>query len=74
MGLHWSPDGKGFHCSSDSSQARTLLYVDLMGNARVLWQYKGTGGYTWGIPSPDGRCLAPLNIIFNSNVWMLEGF
>ena len=40
-GLDWSPDGKGLYCGSVSPQGRTLLYVDLKGNARVLWQYKG---------------------------------
>jgi hypothetical protein len=52
----------------------TVLYVDLEGNGRVLWQRKGTFGYFWSIPSPDGRYLAILNTVFNSNVWMLEGF
>ncbi|MBV9296690.1 MAG: serine/threonine-protein kinase, partial [Acidobacteriaceae bacterium] len=40
-GLNWSPDGKGTYCWSASGQGGTLLYVDLNGNARVLWQYKG---------------------------------
>jgi len=43
-GLNWSPDGKGLYCGSASPQSRTLLYVDLKGNAHVLWQHKGTGG------------------------------
>ena len=42
-GLDWSPDGKGLYCGSASPQGRTLLYVDLEGNAQVLWQYKGAG-------------------------------
>jgi hypothetical protein len=46
--------------------------VDLEGNGRVLWQRKGTFGYFWSIPSPDGRYLAILNTVFNSNVWMLK--
>jgi eukaryotic-like serine/threonine-protein kinase len=73
-GLDWSPGGKGLYLGSVSPQSRTLLYVDLKGNARVLWQFKGAGGSIWGIPSPDGRYLATLGSIFNSNVWMLEGF
>jgi eukaryotic-like serine/threonine-protein kinase len=72
-GLAWSPDGKGLYCGSASPQARTLLYVDLEGNARMLWQYKGAGGI-WGVPSPDGRYLAILGSVTNSNVWMIEGF
>jgi Tol biopolymer transport system component len=75
MGLNWSSDGKGLYCGSSSNQARTLLYVDLKGNARVLWQEKGGAGYPiWGIPSPDGRYLAIQGSVINSNVWMLEGF
>ena len=73
-GLDWSADGKGLYCGSVSPQGRTLLYVDLEGNARVLWQYKAAGGAIWGDPSPDGRYLAILGYVINSNVWMVEGF
>jgi len=73
-GLNWSADGKGFYCGSVSTEASTLLYVDLKGNARVLWQNKGVSGQIWGVPSPDGRYLAIRGDVFNSNVWMLENF
>ena len=73
-GLDWSHDGKGLYCGSISPQSRTLLYVDLKGNARVLWQYKRGGGVIWGKPSPDGRYLAMVSWSLNSNVWLLEGF
>ena len=73
MGLRWSVDGNGLYCGSRSPQGGTLLYVDLKGNAKVLWQLKGQG-YIWGIPSPDGRYLTILGNVTNSNVWMLEGF
>jgi len=74
-GVDWSPDGKGFYCGSGSPQGSTLLYVDLKGNARELWQHKGGGGgIIWGIPSPDGRYLAILAQVTISNVWMVEGF
>jgi hypothetical protein len=73
-GLDWSYDGKGLYLGSVSPQSKTLLYVDLKGNARVLWQFKGAGGQVWGFPSPDGRYLAILGSVKNSNVWMLEGF
>jgi hypothetical protein len=53
--------------------ASTLLYVDLKGNARILWERKG-GFNIWGKASRDGRYLAILGGVFNSNVWMLEGF
>jgi serine/threonine protein kinase/Tol biopolymer transport system component len=75
-GLDWSPDGKALYVGSATPQARTLLHVDLKGNARVLWQFKGPGssGTIWGVSSPDGRYLAILGDTSNSNVWMLEGF
>jgi len=74
-GLDWSADGKGLYCGSVSPQRGTLLYVDLEGNARVLWQQKGgAGSAIWGVPSPDGRYLAILGTASNRNVWMLEGF
>jgi hypothetical protein len=40
-GLDWAPDGKAFYVGSVSPQSRTLLYVDLKGSARVLWQLQG---------------------------------
>ncbi len=73
-GVEWTRDGKGLYCGTVSPQSNTLLYVDLKGNARVLWQYKGGSGEIWGLPSPDGRYLAIRGDIFNSNVWMIEGF
>jgi hypothetical protein len=73
-GLDWSSDGKGLYLGSASPQSRTLLFADLKGNARVLWQFKGAGGSISGVPSPDGRYLAFMDAVSNSNVWMVEGF
>jgi Tol biopolymer transport system component len=72
--IEWSLDGKGLYCGSRSAQASTLFYVDLRGDARVLWQAKGPYGAFSGIPSPDGRYLAIGSGVMNSSVWMLEGF
>lgn len=74
-GLDWSADGRGFYLGAASAQGGTLLYLDLNGNARVLWQFSeaaGTG--VAAIPSPDGRYLAIEATVHNSNAWMLEGF
>ncbi len=72
MGLSWAHDQKGFYCGSVSPKNNnTLLYVDLQGNARVLYDGSNTSS---GIPSPDGRYLAMQVEAANSNVWMLEGF
>jgi len=73
-GLNWSPKGKGLFCSSYSPQGSTLLYVDLKGDARVLWQSKAVLGVFGGVPSPDGRYLAIQSEVSSSNVWMVEGF
>lgn len=75
-GLDWSADGKGFYCGTSSPQRGTLLYVDLKGNARVLWQSSelGRDAYLGGIPSPNGRHLAIWGPAWSSNVWMMEGF
>jgi Tol biopolymer transport system component len=73
-GLDWSPDGRRLYCGSRSPQGSTLLSVDLNGNARVLWQYQAGSGAIWGVPSPDGRYLAILGDVINSNVWMVQGF
>jgi len=73
-GIEWPADGKALFCGSVSPQGRALLYVDLKGNARVLWQFKGGPGDVWGLPSPDGRYLLIGAGILNRNVWMLEGF
>ena len=66
--------GDGFYCGSCTLKGGSILYVDLDGNARVLWEFNGDGGPVWGIPSPEGRYLAMSSQPLNSNVWMLEGF
>jgi Tol biopolymer transport system component len=71
--LDWSADGRGFFVSSSNARTSRLLYVDLNGDARTLWQATGSGT-TWGIQSPDGRHLAVVGGSFNSNVWMIENF
>jgi WD40 repeat protein len=73
-GLNWSPDEKGFYVGSSSPLGTALLYADLKGNAKVLWQAKGGMSFTFGVPSPDGLYLAIPSNAVNSNIWMLEGF
>ena len=71
--MDWSPDGKVLYCGSMSPEAATLLRIDMQGRAQVLWRQKGAI-QTWGVPSPDGRRLAIMGYIINSNQWMVEGF
>ena len=76
--LHWAADGKGLYSASRSVDSSVLLYLDLQGNTRVMWEQKGTMGNesagTSGIPSPDGRHLAMMGYTLNANMWMLENF
>jgi eukaryotic-like serine/threonine-protein kinase len=72
--LDWAPDGKGLYVTSQSPNGPVLLYVDLKGNAHVLWKQKGTfETMSWTIPAPDGKHLAVLGEAVNSNAWTVEG-
>jgi serine/threonine protein kinase/Tol biopolymer transport system component len=76
--LHWTADGKGFYSASRTADSSVLLYLDLQGNTRLVWEQKGTMGNesagTSGIPSPDGRHIAMMSYTYNANLWMLENF
>jgi Tol biopolymer transport system component len=72
-GVCWAADGKGFFTSSANPQGSALLYVDLKGDARVLWEQEGAM-QTSAVPSPDGRHLAVLDWTQDSNIWMVEDF
>jgi len=70
----WAINGKGLFVGVAGNPV-TLLFVDLAGHARVLWQQKRRWDYqTWCVPSPDGRYLAVAGSTVDSNVWMLENF
>ena len=71
--IDWSHDGEVLYCGSVSPEAATLLRIDMEGQVQVLWRQKGATA-TWGVPSPDGRHLAVLGAIIDSNQWMVEGF
>lgn len=72
VSLDWASDGKGLFTSSLASGS-VLLYTDLRGNARVLWQPKGAT-MTWGVPSSDGRHLAMPGSSLSSNIWRVQDF
>jgi serine/threonine protein kinase len=83
--VDWAADGKGLFITRENSDAAELLYVDLGGNAHLLWKTKGSvqvlsvpffGGLTlpWVVPSPDGHQLAICRWSHTSNMWMMEDF
>jgi hypothetical protein len=72
--IYCSADSKGLYLTSSSQPTGdTLLYVDLQGNASVLWQQKGSFD-AWAVPSPDGRYLAIRGMTQTSDAWLLENF
>jgi hypothetical protein len=73
--IDWAADSKGLFVTSNPTGWRSsLLYVDLAGNARELWQVKGSS-QSWSIASRDGKYLTmPPAPTTSSNVWMAEGY
>jgi Tol biopolymer transport system component len=73
LGFRWAADGRFLFVVSGPRGQRTLLHVDLQGNAQVLWEGSGSAD-TLAIPSRDGRRLAISNWTTDSNIWMMENF
>jgi serine/threonine protein kinase/Tol biopolymer transport system component len=71
--MDFSADSKGLFMNSTSNGVGTLLYVDLAGRAKPLWQPKYPN-VLWGFPTRDGRHLAIAAASFNSNLWLLKDF
>jgi len=72
--LSWAADGKSLFVFSGNQQERSLLHVDLQGNAHFLWENPGAYGDTGAVASPDGRHLAMSGRTLNSNIWIMENF
>jgi len=70
----WAADGKGLYVPAGVPGGDLLLYVNLQGNARVLWRNPGASGETVAHPSPDGRHLAIQTSVASGNMWMMENF
>ena len=68
--IHWAADGKGLFVGTGSVPG-TLLYVDLLGNAKILWEHASP---FLSSPSPDGRHLAIADHTMDRNLWMVENF
>ena len=72
LSVAWAADGKGLFVFDGPSGKAVLLHMDLEGNAQVLWRSNGDAGGSGPLPSPDGRHLALLDSVTESNVWMME--
>jgi len=70
----WAADGKGLYVPANVPGGDVLLYVNLQGNARVLWRNPGASGETLAHPSPDGRHLAIQTLVASGNMWIMEDF
>lgn len=72
--VDWAADSRGPVCHEQPTGWRSsLLYVDLNGNAREVWQTESASP-TWGIASRNGKYVAIPVPTMSSNVWMAEGF
>jgi serine/threonine protein kinase len=71
--LDWAPDGQGLFLSKPTAHGFALLYSDLHGKTRNLWEQEGSLGMS-ALPSPDGHRIAIRGWNVNSNIWMIENF
>ena len=68
--VRWDANGNGFFVGSGFGPAN-LLYVDLAGNAKVLWEHASP---VLSAVSPDGHYLAVADHTMDRNLWMIENF
>jgi hypothetical protein len=79
LSVDWTADGKALFVSGATPGGSSLLHVDMQGNARTLWERKGSmepwfALAPWAVPSPDGRHLAIYSWSLSANMWMMENF
>jgi eukaryotic-like serine/threonine-protein kinase len=71
-GLGWAHDGRGFFIFNPTNNGQEILYVNLQGDTKVVWNCGNED--CWGKESPDGRQFA-INVGREySNLWMIENF
>jgi len=68
----WAADGNGLFVSNLTHDGSEIVHVDLLGNAKVLWQSNSNASFVR--PSPDGRHLAIYENRQSANIWMMENF
>jgi serine/threonine protein kinase len=74
--LNWSADQNGLFATRKGQSGNELLYLDFQGKASSLRKCIGgdLGGGCEGLPSPDGRHLAIVDVDRSNNMWMMENF
>jgi len=72
--MTWTADGSGFFASHPSTRGAVLLFVNMAGVSKVLWELPGQNVYLRAVPSPDGHHVAILGSQVENNVWMIENF
>jgi eukaryotic-like serine/threonine-protein kinase len=70
----WAADGKSLFVTAGVRGRRVVLHVDLLGNARVLWETPGEFGEAVAFPSPDDRKLALRAWTTSGNMWSMEKY
>ncbi len=71
--FYWAADGKGLYVADQTKRGTVLSYLNLHGNAHVLW-VSPSGWAIAARPSPDGRHLAIQSSSVVNNFWMMEDF
>ena len=71
--MGWMPDGKALLLTNFAMDGTVVLYVDLQGHTKLLWNCESPGMCFGGV-SPDGRHLAVYQSKQTSNMWMMENF
>jgi len=71
--MDFAADSKALIMNSIPNGRKILLYVDLSGNARVLWQPESPH-VGFAVPSHDGKYLAIEGETISSNIWSLKDF
>jgi hypothetical protein len=71
--MDFAADSKGLLMNASPNGIRTLLYVDLTGRARQLWQPQSPK-VGWAVPTRDARRLAIEGETVSSNIWSLKDF
>jgi eukaryotic-like serine/threonine-protein kinase len=71
--MGWMPDGKALLLTNFATDGTMVLYVDLQGNTKLLWNCESPG-MCFATASPDGHHLAVYQSKQSSNIWMMENF